>query len=209
MKTIFCYGDSNTWGRIPESSGRYPFNARWTGILEKSLGSDYRIIEEGLNGRCSVWDEPFRPGRNGSVLLLPLLQSHAPLDLVILMLGTNDILHFRDHTAFDAARGIAVLLEIIQKSNTGVNGLPPPILLVSPPKIGPLSEGLRLKIHGQPEQSNDFARFYAMVAQSSRCHFLNAAEYCAPSTLDGVHLDAAGHLGLAKGLIEKVPSCFN
>jgi lysophospholipase L1-like esterase len=205
MKTLFCYGDSNTWGRTPERSVRYPFAKRWTGILEKSLGTDYRVVEEGLNGRCTVWEEPFRTGRNGAALLLPLLQSHAPIDLVILMLGTNDILHFSDHTAFDAARGAAVLIEIIQKSNTGINSLAPEILLVSPPKITTLSESIRAKTHGHPEHSADFAKHYAEIAQAMSCHFMNAADFCTPSPVDGVHLDETGHLALAKAFSEIVP----
>lgn len=78
MKTILCYGDSNTWGYIPAAGERLPYEARWTGVLQKSLGDRCRVIEEGLNGRTTVWDDPFKPGRNGLKALRPILDTHAP-----------------------------------------------------------------------------------------------------------------------------------
>jgi lysophospholipase L1-like esterase len=207
MKTILCYGDSNTWGYIPGQGRRYAPGKRWPGIMSRELGDDYHVVEEGLSGRYTVWDEPFRPGRNGAALLLPLLQSHAPLDLVILMLGTNDVLHFRDNTAFDAARGAEILVDIVQRSSCGVDDLPPDVLLVSPPKITRLSAELSLKCHGEPDKSAEFVQYYAAVASAAGCYFIDAAEYCNPSPVDGVHLDEAGHLALGLAMAAKVQAC--
>ena len=97
MKTILCYGDSLTWGFIPGTMGkRYGPEVRWPKLVQGLLGSDYEIIEEALNGRTTVWEDSFREGRHGARLLQPLLESHGPLDLVIIMLGSNDLLHYRD-----------------------------------------------------------------------------------------------------------------
>lgn len=204
MKTILCYGDSNTWGYIPGTGKRYAFASRWTTILAKHLGDNFRVIDEGLSGRYTVWDEPYRPGRNGASLLLPILQSHQPLDLVVLMLGTNDVLHFRDNTAYDAARGAGLLVDMIQKSTCGHDDQAPEILLVSPPHMGTLSANLRLKCHGQPEKSVDFGHYYAEVADTKGCHYFDASQYCQASPIDGVHLDESGHTALGLALAEKI-----
>jgi len=200
ISTVLCYGDSNTWGYVPGTGERLSRTQRWTGLLAQHLGAKYHVIEEGLSGRYTVWDEPFRPGRNGAALLLPLLQSHQPLDWVVLMLGTNDVLHFRDNTAFDAARGAAILVDIIRKSDCGPGKRAPRVLLISPPLITALSPALALKCHGRPEHSHDFAKHYAEVARAADCAFLDAARYCAPSPVDGVHMDAAGHHMLAEAV---------
>ena len=97
MKTILCYGDSNTYGLMPDSPDRYPRDVRWTGILQKKLGEDYYVIEEGLSGRTTLWDDPIEEHKNGKKYLLPCLETHKPLDLVVIMLGTNDL----DHMFFD------------------------------------------------------------------------------------------------------------
>ena len=90
---VLCYGDSNTWGRDPHGKGiRYPVNVRWTGLLQSKLGHDYDIIEEGLGGRTTVIDDPKREGRNGKTYLRPCLETHSPIDVITLMLGTNDFI---------------------------------------------------------------------------------------------------------------------
>ena len=95
MKTIMCYGDSNTWGCIPlagpQPPRRYGPAQRWPGVLRRELGDGYWIVEEGLNGRTTVWDDPLEPFRSGKELLAPCLMTHEPIDLVIVMLGTNDL----------------------------------------------------------------------------------------------------------------------
>lgn len=206
-KTILCYGDSITWGYTPGSGERYPRDVRWPGRLGQRLGEGFEVIEEGLPGRYTVWDEPSRPGRNGAELLEPVLESHAPVDLVILMLGSNDVLHFPEHTAYDAARGVEVLVKGALASECGPASGPPEVLVVSPPLIEQLSDALRLKCHGNEGQSTDFARFFREVCERHGVQFFDAAPVCEPGA-DGVHPDARGHASLAEALGDRLDSLF-
>jgi len=206
-RTILCYGDSITWGYVPCSGERYPRHVRWPGRLAVRLGGNFEVIEEGLPGRYTVWDEPFRPGRNGAELLEPILESHAPVDLLILMLGSNDILHFPDHTAYDAARGIEVLVKQALASECGPSSGPPGILVVSPPLIGRLSDELRVICHGNEAQLRDFARYYREVCERLGAGFFDAARVCEPGS-DGVHPDERGHATLATALGDELDLLF-
>lgn len=120
MKTILCYGDSNTWGYSPATQDRYGRDERWTGVLRNEIGEGYLVIEKGLGGRTTVWDDPVE-GRhkNGETYLLPCLESHQPIDLVIILLGTNDLKRRFCVGAFDIAQGAGGLVRIVQKSETG------------------------------------------------------------------------------------------
>lgn len=198
MKTILCYGDSNTWGFDPSSGGRYPPEVRWTGVLRRELGEGYTVIEEGLNGRTTVWDDPVQGvHRNGSTYLLPCLESHMPLDLVILMLGTNDLKTRFSVPALDIANSAGRLVEIIQRSGTGPNGSSPAVLLVAPPPTGKLS-GYAEMFSGEAEKSRKFGRYYRQVAEQYGCYFLDAGEYVVSSDLDGIHFEPEGHLSLGR-----------
>jgi len=117
--TILCFEDSNTWGYDPIAQDRFPRDVRWTGVMRKALGSDFLVLEEGLNGRSTVWEDPIEGYKNGHDDLVPCLETHRPLDLVILMLGTND-LKVRFHvSSFDIAQSVAVLIDVIQRSGSG------------------------------------------------------------------------------------------
>ena len=116
MRHVLIYGDSNTWGYIPVSRSRYDGDTRWPGVLQKILGKGYRVIEEGLNGRTTVLEDPLQKGRNGSTYLLPCLESHRPLDLVVIMLGTNDMKHRYGVSAEEIAMGMEVLIKIVKNS---------------------------------------------------------------------------------------------
>ena len=111
MRTVLCYGDSNTWGYDPATRTRYPPHVRWTGVLATRLGAEYRVVEEGLNGRTTRWDDPIEPGRNGLTYLRPCIESHQPLDVIIIMLGTNDLKRRFDLSASDIAQSAAALAE--------------------------------------------------------------------------------------------------
>ncbi|HHO68411.1 MAG TPA: hypothetical protein ENK12_05195 [Gammaproteobacteria bacterium] len=205
MKTLLCYGDSNTWGYIPGSGARLAHGRRWPDILQARLGPGFRVIDEGLSGRFTRHDDPAgRPGRNGAELLMPLLESHAPLDLVILMLGTNDVLHLPGVDARDAAAGAEELVRQIDSSSAGHAGGAPGVLLVSPPRIGRLAPQLAPACAGDPGQAARFPAHFAAVAERRRCAFLDAARVVEPSPLDGVHLDEAGHAALAAALAELI-----
>lgn len=199
-RTILCFGDSNTWGHIPGSGERYGYDVRWPGALQRLLGTRARVIEEGLNGRTTVWDEPVRPGRSGKELLVPLLESHAPIDLVIIMLGTNDLDRCYHATAHDVARGAGSLVAMVQQSAFGPNDNPPSVLLVAPPRVGKLVEDLYIEFEGAFVKAAEFSHHFRAKAQELGCHFLDAAGIAVPSEIDGVHLDQDGHKALAQAL---------
>ncbi|MFZ4768284.1 MAG: GDSL-type esterase/lipase family protein, partial [Roseimicrobium sp.] len=138
MKTILCYGDSNTWGFVPESiteafPRRHPRDVRWTGVLQRELGAEYHVIEEGQNGRTTVHDDPINLHRNGRTYLPACLESHKPIDLVVLMLGTNDLKAMFGLSAPEIAAGAGQLATVILRSDTGPHATAPKILLVAPP----------------------------------------------------------------------------
>ena len=136
MKNILCYGDSNTFG-FTLHGGRHPYDVRWTGRLQLALGPAYRVIEEGCGGRTTVFEDPIDLGRNGRTSLPVCLASHNPLDLVILMLGTNDMKHYFQNNAWSIGQGVAQLLHLIQTYPYAPNYSAPKVLVVSPIHIGP------------------------------------------------------------------------
>ncbi len=213
MKTILCYGDSNTWGYIPGNSLRLPYEQRWTGRVQLALGDAFLLIEEGLNGRTTVWDDPFKPGRNGLKALPPVLDSHAPIDLVVMMLGTNDLKHFRATYAADAARGAELLIEIIRQRPCGPNppdGDSPQILLVAPAPIHQLSERLSSQFIGAEEKSRQFGNQFRAVAQQSGVHFFDAAEVIKLDELeDGIHFNHHAHARLAERITKRIVALFS
>jgi lysophospholipase L1-like esterase len=210
MISILCYGDSNTWGRKPLEDDRFPLDVRWPGVLRQQLGSDYWVIEEGLNGRTTVWDDPVAEGRSGKVYLVPCLNTHKPLDLVALMLGSNDLKPKFSLSAYEIARGTATLLEIIQKSGTGPDGGPPQILLISPPPVIELEEESewRDQFEGAAQKSKQLARYYAAVAQQFDVHFMDAAKVMVSSPRDGIHFEAEGHAKLGAAVAQMVIEIF-
>ncbi|MGI9327147.1 MAG: GDSL-type esterase/lipase family protein, partial [Pseudomonadales bacterium] len=138
MKTILCYGDSNTWGRKPiaimGALERFDRDTRWTGVLARQLGAEFQVIEEGLNSRTTVHDDPIEGAhKNGKTYLYPCLESHAPLDLVVLMLGTNDLKRQFSFSAFNVARGIRALLDTVASIAPKNGGVKPQTLVIAPP----------------------------------------------------------------------------
>jgi lysophospholipase L1-like esterase len=198
MNTILCYGDSNTWGYEPGTCARYPRGVRWPGVLQRELGDDCFVIEEGLNGRTTVFDDPVEGvHRNGRPYLLPCLETHKPLDLVVVMLGTND-LKTRFHVpASDIAAGAGMLVGDILRSDCGRDGSPS-VLLVAPAVTGEAAEGMEM-FTGAREKSKRFAGHYRLVAEQHGVAFLNAAAHVTSSETDGIHLEPAEHekLGVA------------
>ena len=136
MKQVLVYADSLTWGIIPNTRNRLNFDARWPGVLEGTLnrnGIPTRVVEDCLNGRRTVWDDPFKTGRNGLDALAQRIEIHSPLDLVILMLGTNDFQSVHSFTAWHSAQGIRALITEIRGAPIEP-GMPiPKILVISPP----------------------------------------------------------------------------
>ncbi len=190
MKVILCFGDSNTHGRDPVTSGRLDKNVRWPGVLQSTLGEDYSVIEEGLNGRTTVWDDPVRGGikRNGSFYLLPCLESHAPIDQLIIMLGTNDLKARFAVTPYDVGESMGALIEIAQKSKCGLMGKGPEILIMAPPPLGELTKWSET-FQGGVEKSKKLAAYYEPIAASYGCQFFDTSTVIQSSKLDGLHFD--------------------
>jgi lysophospholipase L1-like esterase len=198
-QSILCYGDSNTWGYVPLSAARLESAERWPTLLQSNLGIGYHVIAEGLNGRTTAWDEPFRPGRNGRELLLPILESHAPLSLLIIMRGTNDLKHHLNVSAHESGRGLASLIKIAQQSDCGMDGSPPKVLVLVPPGFGDCSELMGHHFEGGQEKSRDLPRFYQEVCTVLGCHCFDTNALVSVGA-DGIHLDADHHRILAEAL---------
>ena len=199
MKTVLCYGDSNTWGYEPATGSRYPEDVRWPGVLTRELGDGFRVIEEALNGRTTVREDPVEEHKNGKDYLRPCLESHAPLDLVIVALGINDLKARFFASASDAADGAGVLVGISQRSGAGPDGGSPVVVLVVPPPVGRLTE-LAQMFAGAEEKSKGFSHQYRRVAKKYGCVLLDAGEVVRASDRDGIHLEAEEHRKLGEAV---------
>jgi lysophospholipase L1-like esterase len=203
MRTVLCYGDSNTWGYEPATGERFPEDVRWPGVLARELGDGFRVIEEALNGRTTVREDPVEEYKNGKDYLRPCLESHAPLDLVIVALGVNDLKARFFASASDAADGAGVLVSVAQRSGAGPDGGPPSVLLVAPPPVGSLTE-LAQMFAGAEEESKGFSRQYRRVAEKYGCRLLDAGEVVRASDRDGIHLEADDHRKLGEAIAASV-----
>ena len=199
MKAVLCFGDSITWGFNPADGTRFSFDERWPGVLQSALGTDYRIIEEGLSGRTAATESWVLPDRDGRAMLAPLLETHVPLDWVVIMLGTNDIAPSYHLSPQQISFGCATLIWTVQKAFAGPGGGVPAILLVAPPVLGTLDGMMALFFVGAEQSSRQLAAQYEVVAASNGAKFLDASQLVSASAADGVHLDAGGQrvLGLA------------
>jgi len=211
MKRILCFGDSNTWGWDPRTAGRYASNVRWPGVMAAILGEGYEVIEEGLNGRTTVFDDPTNDYRNGRHYLVPCLETHRPLDLVILFLGVNDLKARFGLSPFDIADGAEFLIKLIQSSDAGPvtpgDLIAPPVLLIAPPPTGRLTSFAEM-FAGATEKSRGLGVAYARVAASRACAFLDAGAHIKSSDVDGIHFDPEAHETLGQVMASKVLSVF-
>lgn len=183
MKTILCFGDSNTQGLLHDGS-RLPRSKRWPGVLMAHLGKEYEIIEEGLKGRTTTLDDPIEgKAKNGRRYLKPCLESHAPLDLVIVMLGTCEMKNRYGLNALDIAIGMNRLLDLIKG---------PEILLLSPIPFGPKIEDNPLYGHAR-NLPHEVAKLYEELAKEREIAFLETGKFVKASAEDSLHLDEEGH----------------
>ena len=205
MHQILVYSDSLTWGIIPNTRRRLPFDERWPGVLENNLnasGQRVRVIEDCLNGRRTVWEDPFKPGRNGLDGLAQRIEIHSPLSLVILMLGTNDFQFCHPfNTAWSAAQGIATLVTVIRKAPIEPGMPVPKILIVSPPQIRTVQGSVAEKFSGAGQRSAGLAKAYSDVASELACSYFDAESATSASAVDGVHLDSDQHSKLGTALV--------
>ncbi len=205
MKTVLCYGDSNTWGYDPSTEDRYPLATRWVSVLARELGPSYQVIPEGLNGRTTVWPDPVEGEyKSGKTYLLPCLESHHPIDLVVLMLGTNDLKHRFGLSAWDVARAAGTLVELIFATPWGPEGLPPQVLLLAPPPTCVAGTVFADMFAGADEKSLSLGRCFEQIAAEFECAFLDTATVIASSKTDGIHLDAAALPILGRAVAAKV-----
>lgn len=204
MKNILCYGDSNTWGSNPANGERFPRDVRWPGVLQQLLGDDYWVIEEGLCGRTTVWDDPIEEHKNGKTYLHPCLATHDPLDLVVLMLGTNDTKTRFSVTAYDIANSAGVLVDIIQRSWAGHGFNSPHVLLVCPPPMGTLGPDLAPMFVGANAKAAGFPRQFERVAREVGCAYLPTDDLPIADSADGLHLTAEAHRRLAAAVAPRV-----
>ena len=193
-------------GVHPGSAARYARHQRWTGVLQQTLGGDFVVIEEGLNSRTTVLDDPTKPFKNGKDYLIPCLDSHAPLDLVILMLGTNDLKHRFGMSAFDIGANVATLLGLVKQSTCSCSGGAPRVLLMAPPPVGKLtvvgSTNFPEIFRGAEEKSKMLGQVYRKFALEAGVAFLDTSEVIVSSDVDGIHFEADQHRKLGEAVAE-------
>lgn len=207
MKTVLCFGDSNTWGWKPETKTRYGLNERWTGVMRNILGNEFWVVEEGLSGRTLASEDSVEEARNGKKFLKASLLTHYPIDLVIIMLGTNDIKKKFSLSNLDIARDLESLIKIIVKGEFGPDNRVPKILIICPPPIKEVGE-LAEVYEGGEEKSKKLPGYFSKVAEVYGCEFLNAGDYISTSDIDGIHLEVSEHKELGKIAAEKARVIF-
>jgi lysophospholipase L1-like esterase len=206
--TILAYGDSNTYGQKPDRSGRFDAATRWAGVLQSQLGDHYYVIEEGLGGRTTNLEHPNpnKPSRNGLTYFQACLESHSPLDIIILMLGTNDFKVSYGRSAEDITQALEIYLEDIKKSYEGSSAKQPTIFLVSPPHM---NHEAPLFYESMPTpgiydetstlKSQQLAGHLEQLAARHHIPFLDAATITQAGD-DGVHMTAPSHLELGRAI---------
>jgi lysophospholipase L1-like esterase len=203
MKTVLCYGDSNTWGSIPMSSwtdhGRHEPAQRWPNVMKTVLGDDWTVVAEGLPGRTTVHADPVEGGHlSGLAYLRPCLESHRPIDLVALMLGTNDFKRRFSLEAEEIARSVERL--VLETSHFDVfGGKPPRILVICPPPVEVVGIFTTM-FEGADRKSRQLAPLLREVAESCRAGFLDAGTVIQSSPVDGIHFDAEAQVALGKAV---------
>lgn len=214
-KSILCYGDSNTFGHRPTDGQRYPYGVRWTSLLAENLGKDFQVIEAGLNSRTTVIDDEVEKYRNGLKYIDVVVEMNWPLDLVILMLGTNDMKVRYQAQAVDIAEGARSIVREIRRLHQEIRpDWMPRILLVSPLLVGEkIRDGLSDCSEGFGGEraywlSRELAPLYQQVAREEGCHFLDAGSVASAGTADALHLEEEGHRDLAAAMEAKVREIF-
>jgi lysophospholipase L1-like esterase len=207
MKTVLCFGDSNTWGYVPGSDGeRFSRDIRWPLQLARALGDEWDVIAEGLNGRTATLDSPVADGRNGLTYLLPCLHSHMPLDVVVIYLGTNDAGDRYSLPAETVAGAVGRLVKVVRTSEAGPGYSAPEVLVVCPPPFGQLDpEG---SFANAGVKSRQLGRWFAEVCQALDCERVDLNGIAAYSDLDGIHLEADGQAAVAYAVEARLRRMF-
>ena len=213
MKNILCFGDSNTWGYDPATQTRFSKDIRWTGVLQQLLGSKYNVIEEGLNGRTTNVNEKqdhglgyFRPFRSAMDLLSVLIETNSPLDIIIVMLGTNDLKTNFNQSSEMIAKNMRLVCESIIDNDYFQSKS---IILVSPTHINEESPNLLDSFIGTTQASQSFSNSYRKISDDLDLYFLDASESVKTNKIDGLHWDAMQHSDFANSLFNKIKKVYS
>lgn len=207
IRSVLCYGDSNTWGRavVPRPDDRYGPHERWPGVVRAALGPDWLVIEEGMPGRTTVHDDPIDGAeRNGKSYLLPCLLSHRPLDIVVIMLGTNDLKARFHMSAWEIAEGMGTLVKTVKAAGVGSDAGVPAIVMVTPPPILAHLPNDAESFAGGHEKSRGLASHYRAVAEREGVHSFDAGFVINSSPYDGFHLDREAHETLGRAIATEI-----
>jgi len=199
VRRLVAERKTNTWGYPPGGGERLPRDIRWPGALQRLLGKGYHLIEEGLNGRTATVEHPWVEGRSGRPYLLPCCRSHAPLDLVIIYLGTNDLADRYQFSAADIAQACASLVRVVRAADCGRGSGTPPVLLVCPPPLrasGPDAT----EYEAAAAKSRTLGVRFADAAEAVAAELLDLDGVVRYSEEDPLHLDADGHRALAEAV---------
>jgi lysophospholipase L1-like esterase len=205
--SVVCFGDSLTWGFVPGEKSRYGHDARWTRLLQKELGPEFYVIEDGINGRTTVFEDPVRGDKNGLEHLAKVRKTHMPIDILIIMLGTND-LQDRFQMSADAI-GLAMgrILFAATQPTDDVEGRAPKVLLMAPPPLGDFTgkeyAGIYSNAHGG-KQSKRLADVYRQLAETYGVAYFDTGSVVSVSDVDAVHLEAEPQKELAKAIAGEV-----
>lgn len=207
VEQILIYSDSLTWGIIPNTRDRLPFDKRWPGVFEnflKAEGKNIRVIENCLNGRRTAWSDPFKDGRDGSQGLSQLIEMCSPLKFVILMLGTNDFQCTHENNAWMSAQGTAKLVQIIRQSPIEPGMPVPEIMIVAPPKIIEPKGVIANKFQGAETRCVGLSGELEKISEEQSTMFFDTAIITEASLIDGIHLDEDQHRLLGEAIAHAV-----
>ena len=203
MKQVYVFGDSLSWGIIPDTRRRHPFHVRCDGVVGERVvcrGEKGRGGEDCLNGRSTVWEDTFKPGRDGRTGLAAKIEAASPLSVVIIMLGTNDFQSMHPHNAWHSGQGMAVLVDIVRNAPIEPGMPRPPILIVAPPRAQTPKGAIAEKFLGADTKCVGLADALRKVATELDCAYFDANKVISTSPIDGVHLDADAHIALGEAL---------
>ena len=208
-KHIVCFGDSNTHGYRAEDRGRFDEEQRWPCLLQKGLGEEYLVLEEGLSGRTTCFEDPISEGLSGLDSIYPCLMSHEPVDLLIIMLGTNDTKERFGSSSVCIAMGLKRLIDKAKSVQDCWRDGRPNILVVTPQNIGreyAETEAAGTMGRGCAEKSQELGAEFRKIAELTDCHYLdaNAVVTEGPNRIDFMHLTREGHRQLAEALTDKI-----
>jgi lysophospholipase L1-like esterase len=208
MTRILVYGDSNSWGYEPVKGTRFARGTRWPTVMHADLGNEWELIEEAMNGRTTAYEDPIEPFRNGATYLPPCLLSHNPIDVVIIALGVNDLKRRFSLSAYDIASGAGKLVEITKLYAVDHAGKSPHIILVAPAPLATLTH-LADMFAGGTETARELKSKFETKARDLGVSCTAMGDNVSYSNLDGIHLDADGHMAWGKHMAHVVSECTN